>query len=191
MVITLHADRRVHHAAAIGAQLANAMAPLVRQAGVIFVASRPQLDLARHIIPNEIARATLHHGSAAGGDVGAHLLVLAGRYEVTLALLAGAPIESVLSALDASDRILLVSDPSVASLRATQRWLRLCGSLGYGLEKVRVLLFDFAEDAPLAPSEAAAVLKSEIFGVIPGETTSAEQRASSYARLAERLTARP
>ena len=101
--------------------------------------------------------------------------------------LSGAPSEQALAAFDASDRVLLVSDPSVASIRGTQRALKLCGSLGYGADKTAIVLHDFDEHAPLAPADAAVAFKREIYFTLSAPSAAGDD---SYSRLAGRLMAR-
>ncbi len=186
MVITLYADRRSPDIADIAGQLASAIALRDMALPVALLASPGPIDMA----PDETGRvAVLEAGIS--GDVGAFLRGLASRYAVTVVALGGAPNEQVLAALDASQRVLLVSDPSVASLRATQRTLKLCASLGYGSDKVAILLHGFADDTAIVPAEAAVVLKREIFGVIPGQSADDSRRHASYLALAERLCASP
>lgn len=184
MVITLYADRRFHDVADLAGGLARAMAFHEVAVRVAVIA------------------APLHgDGAAAGtghvdvlppgnpGEVSRYLSSLSPQYQVTLVALGGAPNEQVLATLDASDRVLLVSDPTVTSLRATQRALRLCGSLGYGSDKVSVLLHGFSDETSIVPAEAAAVLKRDILGVIPGPGSDPVARASAFRHVAERLTA--
>ncbi|MEO6445613.1 MAG: hypothetical protein ABIZ91_08250 [Gemmatimonadaceae bacterium] len=111
------------------------------------------------------------------------------RQPLTLVALCGAPNEQVLAAFDASDRVLLLCDPSVASIRGTQRTLKLCGSLGYGIEKTAVVLHDFPDDGPLSPADAAAALRREILWAIPARAAGQAAREAAFAALAARLIA--
>jgi len=188
MVITLYADRRSHDLSDIAGGLARALASqdAAWTVGVVgAAASREGEDWDGGGGRVAFVEATLPP------NVGTYLLDVAPRYAMTVVALEGAPNEQTLAALDASSRVLLVSDPSVASLRATQRALKLCKSLGYGSEKVAVLLHGFADDAPLAPAEAAAVLKREIVGMIPGPAADPAARALAFRQLAQRLTTIP
>jgi Flp pilus assembly CpaE family ATPase len=185
MVITLYADRRFHDIADLAEGLAHAMAS--HEVAVrVAVSAAPQ--------HGDGAPATTTHVDVLPpgnpGEVSRYLDSLSPRVQVTLVALGGAPNEQVLATLDASDRVLLVSDPTVTSLRATQRALRLCASLGYGSEKVSVLLHGFTDETPIVPAEAAAILKRDILGVIPGPGSDPVARASAFRQLAERLTER-
>lgn len=188
MVITLYADRRFHEVTDIAVYLASAIVPLVDPARVLLVAAHPPTDaMATGVVGTGVVRAYLDEAGATR-DIGEVLRGKAGRHAVTVVAVVGAPSPQVLTALDVADRVLLVSDASVPSLRATQRAIKLCASLGYGLDKVAVVLHDFSENAPLAPGEVARALKREIFWVIPGPAADPLRRADSFARLAQRLT---
>ncbi len=184
MVITLYADRRFHDVADLAGGLASAMASRDVAVRVAVIAAPQHGDGSA---PSVGQFDVLPSGSP--GDVSRYLAALSPHFQVTLVALGGAPNEQVLATLDASDRVLLVSDPTVTSLRATQRALRLCVSLGYGSEKVSVLLHGFTDETPLVPAEAAAVLKREILGVIPGPGSDAAARERAFHHVAERLTA--
>jgi hypothetical protein len=186
MVITLYTDRRSNDISDIVGGLARALARLEAEPTVVVVGAAAP----REWRDDEGGRVAFLD-AILPADVGPYLLDLAARYAMTVVALEGAPNEQMLAVLDASARVLLVSDPSVASLRATQRALKLCASLGYGSEKVAVLLHGFADDAPLAPAEAAAVLKREIVGMIPAPAADPATRALAFRLLAQRLTTTP
>ena len=71
--------------------------------------------------------------------------------------------ERTLAAFDAADRIVMVAEGSVPSLRGTQRVLRLCHRLNYPDEKMCVVVnrYDAAGTIPLA--DIGAILKRQIF----------------------------
>lgn len=183
MVITLYADRRSPDIADIAGRLAQALEVRVRPREVVVATPRALAPAVR----TGVAHAPLNDPSSPG-TIGGTLRALSQRYAVTLVAVAGAPDEQVLAACDSSDLVLVVSEPSVASLRATQRTLKLCSSLGYGLDKVAVVLHGVADDAPLAPADAALALKRDIFWVIPGEGSDDAERTGAFDGLAERLT---
>ena len=118
------------------------------------------------------------------------LLRLGGGYAATIVAVSGALREQVLASFDVAQRVLLVSDPSVYSLRATQRALRLCATLGYPPDKTAVLLHGFALDGPLDPADVAAALKHDPFWSLPAEAEGEEARQLAYAQLARRLIGR-
>jgi Flp pilus assembly CpaE family ATPase len=168
MVITVYADRRSNEVGDIAERLTDAIAACVGRDGVIL------LDPRRLAAP----------------DASARLRDMAGRYAATVVALSGAPNEQVLAAFDASDRVLLVTHPSVPSIRGTQRTLKLCASLGYGAEKLGVVLHDFGDDAPLGPADAVLALKRDIYWTLEGTQAAEPARMNSYAGLARRLLQR-
>lgn len=185
MVITVYADRRSHEVANIAGRLACAIAARLGRAQVALVGTR----LFTAAMEPGVETTVLSEGLAPQ-DVSVLLADLAGRYPAAIIALSGALNERVLAAFDASDRVLLLSDPSVASIRGTQRTLKLCASLGYGAEKTAIVLHDFDDAAPFAPADAAIALKREIFFTLPGESEANGPTDDSYARLAGRLMGR-
>ena len=180
MVITVYTDRRSSDVADVALRLAHALSAIVAPAGVVLLGPRPQGGADSAVQHAPLAE------SSSPGDIGALLADLAARYAAAVVPLAGPPTEQVLAAFDASDRLLLVSDPSVASMRGTQRTLKLCRSLGYDLARTAVVLHDF-DDAPIAPTDAALAFKREIFWTLPGRSASPDERDAAYAGLARRL----
>jgi pilus assembly protein CpaE len=77
--------------------------------------------------------------------------------------------ERTLSALDAADRLVLVTHLSVAALRSTQRTVNLCRRLGYPNEKLCVVVNRWQSGEVLSPSDAEDVLKAEIFFKLPND----------------------
>jgi hypothetical protein len=180
MVITVYTDRRSSEVATVALRLARALSALVGPSDVVLLGPRALGD-------EDIAvdRASLGE-SLSPADVGAMLGDLAARYAAAVVSLAGPPTEQVLAAFDASDRLLLLSDPSVASIRGTQRTLKLCRSLGFDAPRMAIVLRDF-DDAPIAPTDAALAFKREIFWTLPGAGATAEESDAAYAGLARRL----
>ena len=103
------------------------------------------------------------------------------RFPVSVAELEHQVNERTLAAFDAADRILLVTEGAVQSLRGTQRVLRLCHRLNYPDEKMCVVVnrFDVPEALPLA--DIAVALKREVFWKI------ASGSSSDLLGLAEKL----
>ena len=75
--------------------------------------------------------------------------------------------ERTLAAFDAADRILLVTEGAVPSLRGIQRVLRLCRRLNYPDEKLCVILNQTGASSALPAGDVAVVLKREIYWDIP------------------------
>lgn len=112
--------------------------------------------------------------------------------------------ERTLAAMDAADRIVLVTQLSVPGLRSAQRSLALCRRLGYPEDKLAVVVNRYQTTDVLSPADAAAALKCEIFWKLPNdyrgsglaltkgvpvtEVDAAAKLATSYAQLASKLT---
>ena len=77
--------------------------------------------------------------------------------------------ERTLSALDAADRLVLVTHLIVAALRSTQRTVNLCRRLGYPNEKLCIVVNRWQSGEVLSPSDAEDVLKAEIFFKLPND----------------------
>jgi pilus assembly protein CpaE len=74
-----------------------------------------------------------------------------------------------LAALDAADRILLLTELKVAALRSAQRMISVFRRLGYPNEKLSVVVNRYQSEDVVSPGEAAEVLKSEIYFRIPND----------------------
>lgn len=105
------------------------------------------------------------------------------RFRVSVAELEHQVNERTLAALDAADRILLVTEGAVPSLRGTQRVLRLCHRLNYPDEKMCVVLNRCDVPGSLPAADVAAALKREIYWKIPDDSR------LTISGLAERLLA--
>ncbi|HUQ18077.1 MAG TPA: hypothetical protein VM099_00575 [Gemmatimonadaceae bacterium] len=77
--------------------------------------------------------------------------------------------ERTVTALDAADRILLVTELSVASLRSMQRTLGLCRRLGYGDHKLCVVVNRYQSADVLPLKDAEELLKWPIFWHLPND----------------------
>ena len=77
--------------------------------------------------------------------------------------------ERTLTALDAADRILLVSELSLASLRSTQRTLGLCRRLGYDEQKLCVIINRYQSADVLPIRDAEELLKWPIYWTLPND----------------------
>ena len=84
--------------------------------------------------------------------------------------------ERTLAALDAADRIVLVTQLNIAALRSVQRTLSLCQRLGYGDDKLAVVVNRHQSSDVVSLADAASLLEREIFWKIPND-----YRASSTA----------
>jgi len=77
--------------------------------------------------------------------------------------------ERTLAALDAADRIVLVTQLSVTALRSTQRSLQLFERLGYAREKVSVIVNRTDADSALSVRDAESVLGRPILWRLPND----------------------
>jgi pilus assembly protein CpaE len=77
--------------------------------------------------------------------------------------------ERTLAALDAADRIVLVTQLNVGALRSTQRTVALCTRLGYSKDKLCVVVNRFQSGEVLSPADAEDVLKAPIFFKLPND----------------------
>jgi pilus assembly protein CpaE len=115
--------------------------------------------------------------------------------------------ERTVAALDAADRILLVTQLNVPSLRGMQRTLALCRRLGYPSEKLCVLVNRYKADDMLTLKDASQVLTCDVATTLPNDyqlsssaltqgvpvaQLSADAELSrAYARLASKLLGTP
>lgn len=77
--------------------------------------------------------------------------------------------DRTLAALDAADRMILVTQLNVPALRSAQRTLTLCQRLGYGEEKVHVVVNRHQAADTVSLADGAQVLGREIFYKIPND----------------------
>ena len=77
--------------------------------------------------------------------------------------------ERTLAALDIADRVLVVTQLSVAALRSTQRTLSLCRRLGYSDEKVLVVVNRLQSGDVVSVGDATQVLKRPVFCSLPND----------------------
>jgi pilus assembly protein CpaE len=111
--------------------------------------------------------------------------------------------ERTVAALDAADRVVLVTQLNVPALRGMQRTLALCRRLGYPSEKLCVLVNRYKADDVLTLKDASQVLACEVATTLPNDYQLAASALTqgvpvaqlstdadlsrSYARLAAKL----
>jgi hypothetical protein len=84
--------------------------------------------------------------------------------------------EEVLVAIDRSDRVVLVTDGRPPSVRATRRLLKLTTTLGFGVDRLGVVLIERGDrEGVLDADGLSAALQRDILAVLPAEP-SADQR---------------
>jgi pilus assembly protein CpaE len=103
------------------------------------------------------------------------------RFPVSIVELEHQVNERTLAAFDAADRIVIVTEGSVPSVRGTQRVLRLCRRLNYPDEKMCVVVNRSDAPGSLAVADISVALKREVFWKI------GEAEAFDLTGLAEKL----
>jgi pilus assembly protein CpaE len=112
--------------------------------------------------------------------------------------------DRTLAALDAADRILLLTELKVPALRAAQRTLGVFRRLGYPNEKLGVVVNRYQSGDVVTPAEAADVLKADIYFRLPNDYKTCSQAstdgvpvgaafaetklAAAYVQLAQKLS---
>ena len=89
------------------------------------------------------------------------------RFPVSVAALGHQVNERTLAAFDTADRIVVITDGAVPSVRGTQRVLRLCRRLNYPDEKMCVVVNRFDAPGALAVTDISAALRREVYWKIP------------------------
>jgi len=84
------------------------------------------------------------------------------------------PTDRTLTAMDAVDRILVVTQLNVAAVRSAQRTLQLFGRLGYPDEKVVVVANRAQPSDLISPADAAKVLDREVYFRLPNDYRASE-----------------
>jgi pilus assembly protein CpaE len=113
--------------------------------------------------------------------------------------------EHTIAALDASDRVILVTQLTIPALRSTQRTLQLFGRLGYSDEKAVIVVNRFNSADTVSLSDAATVLERPITATLSNDFAACSKAlnrgipvmeaapnsplAGDYARLATKLIA--
>jgi pilus assembly protein CpaE len=77
--------------------------------------------------------------------------------------------ERTLAAMDAADRIVLVTQLNIAALKSTQKTLGICRRLGYRDEKLAVVINRRQDGDLLRERDAADVLTREVFFSLPND----------------------
>lgn len=101
--------------------------------------------------------------------IGSIIELLRGNFAVTVADCEHHMSERTLTALDAADRVLLVTELSVPSLRSTQRTLGLCRRLGYDVGKLCVVVNRYQSADVLPLKDAEDLLQWPIFWKLPND----------------------
>lgn len=125
-------------------------------------------------------------GGARGPD---HLIQrfrhLCDKNDAVLIALSGPFDEDVLVAFDRSDRVVLLTDGSVPSVRSVRRVLQLTTALGFGVDRLRVMLVE-PSPAAMDADAVGAALQRDIFEVLPAGG-SPGQRLAVWTALVRRF----
>lgn len=179
MVLTLYADRRTPNVVGVAHHLAEAL----RRSGRTRVVEL-YLDDALARLPE--ARALSAQPRLLPGNVRALLPRFAGDDIAVIAM--RSPVrEQVITAFDLSTRIVVVADPSVPSLRATQRVLRLCADVGYPLQKTDVVITKPEKPGDTDCEAVRAALRRDVSCVLPVLPADGSGSAA-YGALAARIS---
>ncbi len=77
--------------------------------------------------------------------------------------------ENSVTSLDASDKILLVFNPDLASMRDIGLFMEISASLSYPKEKMLLVVNQAGRKADVKSNEIEGILKMEIFATIPAD----------------------
>jgi pilus assembly protein CpaE len=77
--------------------------------------------------------------------------------------------DRTLAALDAADRVVLVTQLSIAALRSTQRTIQLCRRLGYPDDRLYVVANRYQSADVVSTEDAAQVLERQVYYKIPND----------------------
>lgn len=179
MVLSLYADRRTPGVVGVAHHLIQA---LQRTSGVGMIEFYLDDALAR--LPE--ARTLATRPRLLPGNLRSALTRLGPR-DIAVVAMRSPVREQVITAFDLSQRIVVVSDPSVPSLRATQRVLKLCTDVGYPVQRTDVII-----TRPENPTDADCetvrlALRREVscvLPVLPPDGAGGEDYEALAARLA-------
>ncbi len=101
--------------------------------------------------------------------VGAILNLLRSHFAVTVVDCEHHLSEATLTALDAADRIVLVTQLSVPALRSTQRSLAVCRRLGYDDNKLCVVVNRYQSGDVLPVKDAEDLLQTSVYWKLPND----------------------
>ena len=92
------------------------------------------------------------------------------RYYDYIVVDAGGPLNDIsVTLMDATDRIMLVTTPDLASLHDTSRFLQLSRSLSYPAEKILLILNKAGEEGGVKLGDIEAVLHTQVYHQIAND----------------------
>ena len=77
--------------------------------------------------------------------------------------------ENAVTYMDASDQILVVVNPNLASIRDVRQFIEVCRSLSYPPEKIQLILNNTGHKADVRQDEIERILKQKIICAIPSD----------------------
>ena len=77
--------------------------------------------------------------------------------------------------MDASNKIILVVNPDIASLRDVSQFLEVCRTLSYPREKVQIVVNQYDKRDGLSITDIEKTLQTEVLGTIPLDRKTALQ----------------
>jgi pilus assembly protein CpaE len=77
--------------------------------------------------------------------------------------------ENAVTYMDASDQIIVVLNPNLASVRDAKQFIEVCHSLAYPKEKIMLVLNNTGHKADIQQEEIEKILKQKIICEIPGD----------------------
>lgn len=77
--------------------------------------------------------------------------------------------ENTVTYMDASDRIILLLNPNLASVRDTKQFIDVCKSLSYPPEKVILVLNNYGHKSDIRKEEIEGILRQKVAAVIPSD----------------------
>ena len=101
--------------------------------------------------------------------VGSVLTLLRQHFPITVVDCEHHLSEATLTALDAADRIVLVTQLTVPALRSTQRSLAVCRRLGYDESKLCVVINRYQSGDVLPVKDAEDLLQTQIYWKLPND----------------------
>ena len=101
--------------------------------------------------------------------VGSVLTLLRQHFAITVVDCEHHLSEATLAALDAADRIILVTQLTVPALRSTQRSLTVCRRLGYDESKLCVVINRYQSGDVLPVKDAEDLLQTQIYWKLPND----------------------
>lgn len=160
-------------------------------AGQTRIALKPIAESLARRLDGRVRRRVVRIVDAARGDslkpvaLSREIHQLASLHEVVILAMRGPFLQDVLTAFDASDFAVILTNGSPRSVRATQRILALTASLGLGVDRVGVALVHGGADAMDATQLAEVLHRAPLTSTALGAPD--DQGALAAREFAERL----